>query len=139
MNLEESANLNTSDCRRNYIPLGELKVYLLAQKLSAISWEIYKSLSIEHKKIVGSQFIRSVDSNGANIAEGYGRFHPLDQVNFYYYARASMNEAVSQWASLMCERDILTISQLSAITETSRELEIRLNNFITTTRKCNAK
>lgn len=67
--------------------LENLEVYKLARKLSLISWEIYQSLDWQNKKIIGNQFISSIDSIGANIAEGYGRFHYLDKIKFLYNAK----------------------------------------------------
>ena len=71
-----------------YILLKDLNVYQLSRKFSAIVWDIYSKMSYEDKKIMGDQFIRSTDSIGANIAEGYSRFHYLDKVRLYYNARA---------------------------------------------------
>ncbi|GIV44793.1 MAG: hypothetical protein KatS3mg035_1916 [Bacteroidia bacterium] len=31
---------------------------------------------------MGDQFVRATDSIGANIAEGYGRFHYLEKLKF---------------------------------------------------------
>jgi four helix bundle protein len=73
-----------------HIALGKLEIYQKALELSRISWEIYGQMSYENKKIIGSQFIRAIDSMGANIAEGYGRFHYLDRVKFYYNSRGSL-------------------------------------------------
>jgi four helix bundle protein len=39
-----------------------------------------------------SQIRRSALSISANIAEAFGRMHPLDKVNFYYHARGSLTE-----------------------------------------------
>jgi len=44
---------------------------------------------------MGDQFIRSIDSITANIAEGFGRFHFLDRRKFYYNARGSLLEAIT--------------------------------------------
>jgi len=57
-----------------YITLNELEVYKLSRVLSFSAWEIYQLLDKDIKWGIGQQFIRSVDSIGANIAEGYGRF-----------------------------------------------------------------
>jgi four helix bundle protein len=88
-----------------YIPLKDLKVYQLARKLSALAWNIYSKMSFEDKKIMGDQFIRSSDSIGANIAEGYSRYHYLDKVRFYYNSRASQSEATDHWLDLLFERN----------------------------------
>jgi four helix bundle protein len=44
--------------------------------------------------IIGSQFITAINSIGANIAEGYGRFHYLDKNKFMYNARGSLMENI---------------------------------------------
>ena len=117
-----------------YIPLKELHVYQLSRQLSAIAWEVYIKLSFEQKKLMGDQFLSAFDSVGANISEGYGRYHALDQVKFYITSRGSLNEALYHWAELMYERDIITKEVYHKIEELSKKLEIKLNNFIKTTR-----
>ncbi|MBI2355378.1 MAG: four helix bundle protein [Deltaproteobacteria bacterium] len=42
-----------------------------------------------------SQIRRSALSISANIAEGYGRQHTLDKINFYFNARGSLTETQS--------------------------------------------
>ena len=79
--------------KKKYIQLKNLEVYKLARELSSIAWDIYKSLDWRDKKIMGDQFISSTDSFGANIAEGYTRYHFLDKIKFLYNARASLVEA----------------------------------------------
>ncbi|HRZ29314.1 MAG TPA: four helix bundle protein [Candidatus Paceibacterota bacterium] len=44
--------------------------------------------------IIGTQFITAIDSIGANIAEGCGRFHYLDKNKFMYNARGSLMESI---------------------------------------------
>lgn len=75
-----------------YIKLEDLKTYKLTRRLSTEAWGIYTTLDYQQKKIIGDQFIRASDSIGANIAEGYGRFHYLDKCKFYYNARGSCFE-----------------------------------------------
>jgi four helix bundle protein len=115
---------------KNYIPIQELIVYQLARKLSIITWDIYSKMSFEDKKIMGDQFIRSTDSIGANIAEGYSRFHHLDRVRFYYNSRASQSEATDHWLSLLLERDKISQDTFDKYKSISKELQIKLNNFI---------
>jgi four helix bundle protein len=117
-----------------YIPLKDLKVYQLARKLSSIAWNIYSEMSFEEKKIIGDQFIRSTDSIGANIAEGYSRFHYLDKVRFYYNARASQSEATDHWLDLLFERNKIPHDIFDEFNSISKDLQIRLNNFITHTK-----
>lgn len=87
------------------------------------------------KKHIGDQFLRAVDSIGANIAEGYGRYHYLDKVRFYYNSRASHYEAFIHWLELLLEREKISETEFATINKTALILQIKLNNFITATTK----
>jgi len=87
--------------KKDYILLKDLEVYRLARELSQTSWKVYESLNWQDKKIMGGQFIEAIDSVGANIAEGYGRYHYLDKIKFYYNSRASLLEACQHWLELL--------------------------------------
>jgi four helix bundle protein len=125
--------------RKEYIPLKDLHVYQLARQLSKRAWEIYLSLKYDEKKNIGDQFIRSVDSVGANIAEGYHRYHFLDKARFYYNSRASMAEAIEHWAELLAEREIIAQEALQDLQVLKNELHLKLNNFINATKSENTK
>jgi len=121
--------------KSNYITLKDLEVYQLSRQLSSTSWRIYCRMNFEDKKLMGDQFLRAVDSVGANIAEGYGRYHYLDKVRFYYNSRASHFEAFEHWLELLFEREKITKDEFNSIKETAFKLQIKLNNFITVTAK----
>ena len=90
-----------------YIPLEDLEVYKISKQLGSNGWEIYSTFDWKIKKIIGDQFITAIDSIAANIAEGYGRFHYLDKVRFYYHSRGSLFEA-RYWYELLVSRKIVT-------------------------------
>ena len=117
-----------------YITIHDLHIYQLARKLSSIAWDIYSKMSFEEKKIIGDQFIRSTDSIGANIAEGYSRFHFLDKVRFYYTARASQSESTDHWLELLFERSKINQPIFDEYKSISKDLQIKLNNFIKCTK-----
>ena len=120
---------------QHYIELKDLEVYQLSRRLSSIAWKIFCRMSFEDKKHIGDQFLRSVDSVGANIAEGYGRFHYLDKVRFYYNSRASHFEAFIHWLELLSERVRISREEFEDINGKASILLIKLNNFITVTTK----
>jgi four helix bundle protein len=120
--------------KKEYIPLKDLQVYQLARQLSLQAWEIYRKMNFEQKKNIGDQFIRSVDSVGANIAEGYHRFHYLDKARFYYNSRASLAEAIEHWAELLAERNMITREVFLDLQLIKHDLQVKLNNFITSTK-----
>jgi four helix bundle protein len=87
MEIQLKYNRNSIVMEKKFIPLKNLEVYKLTRKLSLKGWEIYQEMDWQTKKIIGDQFLSSLDSIRANIAEGYGRYHYLDQIKFYYNAR----------------------------------------------------
>ena len=113
-----------------YLTLDNLKVYQLSLIYSKEAWEIYEKLSMPLKIAIGSQHIRSTDSVGANIAEGYGRFHYLDKIKFYYNARASLAESCDHWLELLKERDKIKDTNYQKIQRIKEKLSLKLNNFI---------
>jgi four helix bundle protein len=95
-------------------------------------------MGFEDKKHIGDQFLRSSDSIGANIAEGYARYHFLDKVRFYYNSRASQSEATDHWLELLLERNKINQGTFDAYKSISKDLQIKLNNFIKQTKDENS-
>lgn len=120
---------------KNFISLNKLEVYQLARRLSEIAWTIYQNLNWEERKTIGNQFLSATDSIGANIAEGYSRFHYLDRVKFYYNARASLSEANDHWIELLKERRKTDEEKYKRYKTIAKDLGVKLNNFINSTYK----
>ena len=109
--------------------LKDLKIYELSREISRDAWIIHSGLSWQNKKLIDDQFIRAIDSIGANIAEGWGRFHFLDRNRFNYNARGSLTES-RHWIELMIERNILPKEKGDALRFKIETLHIKLNRFI---------
>ncbi|MBI5221932.1 MAG: four helix bundle protein [Candidatus Magasanikbacteria bacterium] len=112
-----------------YVALEDLRIYQLSREYSREAWEIYIHLDWQKKKIIGDQYIRSVDSVGANIAEAHGRFHYLDKNKFYYNARGSLLES-KHWLDLLLERNIITKERYDRIAVIYGNLAKGLNGVI---------
>jgi four helix bundle protein len=110
--------------------LYDLDVYKLARKLSKIAWEIYSEMDWHTKKIIGDQFIESVDSIGANVSEGYGRYHFSDKIRFLFISRGSHHESILHWADLMHERKIINEERHKQLKDVSDEFITKLNGYI---------
>ena len=82
---------------------------------------------------MGDQFIRATDSVGANIAEGYGRFHYLDKIRFYYNSRGSLLECATHWSELLFERNRISKDQHISYKKVADQLHVKLNNLIRST------
>lgn len=114
--------------------LDDLEVYKLAKEISRESWPLYNKFDWQTRKTMGDQFIMSIDSIGANIAEGFGRFHYLDRNKFNYNARGSLIEAL-HWLNLLSERGKIDSNSYKNLNQKLKQLSIKLNNYIVSTRK----
>lgn len=112
-----------------YLLLRDLRCYCLAVELSKYCWKIYERFSWQDKKVIGDQFIRSVDSIGANIAEGYGRYHYLDRIKFYYNGRGSLFES-RHWALLLHMRCKISAEEFEFLINRLNNLHRELNIYI---------
>lgn len=113
--------------------LEDLEIYRLAKELSKEVWIVYNNFDWQTKKIMGDQFIESVDSIGANIAEGFGRFHYLDRNKFNYNARGSLIESL-HWLNILYERKKIEEASNKNLNQKLKTLSIKLNNYINSTR-----
>jgi four helix bundle protein len=116
-----------------YISLSDLETYKLTRRYSVNGWGIYEGLSYQNRKIIGDQFMQSIDSVGANIAEGYGRYHYLDKCKFYYNARGSLFES-KHWIELLYERKLITKVQAEDLLQITTAISITLNKLIASTK-----
>lgn len=79
---------------KKYLQLNDIVAYKRSFLLSNYVWNIIISWKRFELDTVGKQFVRSVDSISANIAEGFGRFSKKDKVNFYRYGYGSIKESL---------------------------------------------
>jgi len=73
----------------------DLKAWQLAQRLMIECHKLADALPSKERYDLASQIRRSSKSVMANIAEGYGRYHYLDSLRFYYIARGSLDETIN--------------------------------------------
>jgi four helix bundle protein len=77
--------------------------------------------------------LSAVDSVGANIAEGYARFHFSEKSRFYYISRGSFSEGVEHWIDLGFEREIVSIQEFESFSKIRLDIQVKLNNMIRST------
>jgi len=114
--------------------LEDLEIYKLAKEISREAWEIYNKLDWQDKKTMADQWISAIDSIGANIAEGFGRYHYLDKNKFNYNARGSLLEGL-YWTELLKERGKITNETAKSLETKLRKLHFQLNNYIKSTKR----
>ena len=114
--------------------LEDLEIYRIATEVSKEAWEEYEKMGWQTKKIIGDQFISAIDSIGANIAEGYGRYHFHDKNKFYYNARGSLFESL-HWLKILALRGIVDVKKGEILRKKLEKLCVKLNNYIASTRR----
>jgi four helix bundle protein len=110
--------------------LDDLEVYRRSEKLSDEIWEevlSWKDYFI--KDTIGKQLVRSADSIGANIAEGYGRFHYKENKNFCYFSRGSIMETKS-WLTKLKTRNIINENNPDRLLDELTQVHKMLNSYI---------
>ena len=70
----------------------DIEAWKLARKLRIEIYEIIKKLPAEERFDLASQMRKAAVSCTANIAEGYGRFHFQENIQFCRVSRGSMYE-----------------------------------------------
>ena len=109
--------------------LDDLEIYKFAIELSRLTWQVFEKLPYLHKCHQGYQFLDAVDSVGANIAEGFGRYTKKDKINFYRYSFGSLKES-QDWTEKAKIRKLLTLPEYNTIMGELQKLPLELNSLI---------
>lgn len=112
-----------------YDRVEDLRIYQIAEEISEKVWEIVAPWSFFAKDTVGKQLVRSADSIGANIAEGYGRHHTKDNLKFLYIARGSLQET-NVWLARASKRKLIAQPEYDKLVSLLFTLEPALGYFI---------
>ncbi len=110
--------------------LDKLEVWVRAKEFAlAIYKEVCPYLPVDEKWSLTQQLKRAAQSIPANIAEGHGRFHYLDNVRFCYIARGSLTEVQSH-ISLAHDLGYLPDEIYQRLTIHAESIGKQLNNYI---------
>ncbi len=112
-----------------YLKLNDIEAYKISFNLSNMVWEIILNWKQFEKDTVGKQFIRSIDSISANIAEGFGRYHKKDKIKFYRYSYGSLYESLD-WNEKANKRNLITTEQYNYILNQLQKLPKSLHHLI---------
>ncbi|KXK11563.1 MAG: 30S ribosomal protein S23 [Chloroflexi bacterium OLB14] len=110
--------------------LDQLGIWSRAKDFALIIYkEVVPHLPADEKWNLAQQLKRAAQSIPANIAEGHGRFHFLDNVRFCYIARGSLTETQSH-LSLAHELGYLPKEIYINLTSHAESIGKQLNNYI---------
>ena len=111
----------------------DLECYQLALQVLREVYRVVRQLPPEERYNLAQQMRKAAVSVVLNIAEGYGRYHYLDSLRFYYIARGSLNETLSGF--IACDELGYTSGELSDQRELCHSALCSLNGYIRYVRK----
>lgn len=114
---------------KKYLQLNDIDCYKAAFKLSNYVWSVVNKWDHFAKDTVGRQFVRSIDSISANIAEGFGRYPKKDKINFFRYSSGSVKESLD-WNEKSRARQLIDQSEYQAIFDELSNLPKLINQLI---------
>ncbi len=109
--------------------LEDLEVYQLAESFSDEIWFIALEWDYFAKDTLGKQLVRAADSIGANIAEGFGRYHYKENKNFCFFGRGSLIETKG-WINKAKTRKLISETQFSDYLSKLSTIHLKLNAYI---------
>lgn len=112
-----------------FLSYKDSEAYKIAFELSNYVWEVVLHWDYFARKTIGAQFVNSVDSISANIAEGFGRYFKKDKINFYRYSRGSAIEACD-WNEKAIRRKLISPEQYHYINSCLEKLPLEINKLI---------
>jgi four helix bundle protein len=115
------------------LKVEDLDIYQMAEELADKVWNICVRWDYFAKDTIGKQLVRAADSISANLAEGHGRYHFKDRLNFCYYARGSLEETKT-WILKAIRRNLIT-DQKTEINKIIEILPKKMNAYIGSIRK----
>ena len=109
-----------------YESCTELTVWQEARKFQLFIFNLSKTFPAEEKFRLADQITRASRSISSNVAEGHGRFHYQEQIQFCRAARGSLSEVLNHtYTALDC--NYITDEQVNEI-EQKYQLILKLPN-----------
>lgn len=116
------------------VAFEDLKVLQTAEKIADEIWEHILQWEPFVRDTLGKQLSRAIDSIGANIAEGFGRFHYNEKLQFLYYARGSLFET-KYWLNRAMMRHLLPQNTIEQYAKQLAGLAFQLNTLAKATKQ----
>lgn len=115
--------------KEGLVLLENMSVYTLQIEIADTIWLEILSWNFFEKDTIGKQLARAFDSIGANIAEGFGRYHYGDKIKFYYYARGSAMES-QYWLKRAHARGLLDEKKVIMYLKNIQQIIKEINTII---------
>ena len=116
----------------------DLDAWKLARTLRTLIYDLLKKLPVEERFALNSQLRRAVQSIGANIAEGFGRYSYQENIQFCRQARGPAYEVRDHLVTALDAHFISDAEHAEADTLAQRVIQT-LNGYIRSTTKRQAE
>ncbi len=107
----------------------ELEVWKACRELRILIWKTVKTFPSEEKYRLTDQMIRSSRSATTQIAEGYGRFHFQENIQFCRISRGSLFELIDH-LTVALESEYITDQQYRDLEQKAIKCIQILNGYI---------
>ena len=114
---------------KTFKKLNDFSAYQIAFHLSNYTWDKIQKFDYFAKDTAEKQFVDSIDSISANIAEGFGRYNRRDQIKFYRYSRGSVMKELD-WNEKAKRRGLIPTDQYDYFIKELQKLPREFNELI---------
>jgi len=118
-----------------YGTFEDLEVYKSAREFRENIYSLAKQLPEYEKYNLADQMRRAAVSLTNGIAEGYGRFHYQENIQFLRQSRGSLKELIDD-INVCIDENYADLNRLNNLKEEGYELLKKLNGYIKYLRNC---
>jgi four helix bundle protein len=113
----------------SYNDFIEMPVWQLAFEIVEDVYQLTERLAKREDYALCGQMRKAAISIAANIAEGFGRNHTKDKLNFYHFSRGSSSEEISH---LLCGYKVgyFTLKEIDPIKDKCKQVIEELNKMV---------
>ena len=107
----------------------DLEVYQAARQYRKKIYALVKRLPPEEKYGLAGQMRRAAVSLTNNIAEGHGRFHYQENIQFLRHSRGSLEELLDD-VNVCIDENYADLKELSRLKEEGYQLLHKINSYV---------
>jgi four helix bundle protein len=131
---KEDEQMPEGEESRGYVPIEDLDIFHDLESLCDEIWDCVMEWSAFARDTVGLQLVRAVDSIGANLAEGDGRYSERESLQFFNVAKGSAREA-RFWLRRARNRRLIPLQTVESYLTRLESVMRRLSALVSTRRR----